>query len=117
MPTIDEFFPSNYLRATDLGGKEHDVTIDRVESDVFENDGRKQKKPIVFFRDNAKPLVVNKTNFQLIAKACGEDSKDWPGKSICIYPVMVSFRGKVQEAIRVKRVTALAPKPIDAVAF
>jgi hypothetical protein len=30
---------------------------------------------------------------------------------------MVSFRGKVQEAIRVKRLTALAPKPIDAIAF
>jgi len=117
MPTVDDFFPPNYLRAADLGGEEHVVTIDRVETDVFENDGRRQTKPILSFRDGFKPLVVNKTNFLLIAKACGEDSKDWPGKSICIYPVMVSFRGKVQEAIRVKRVTALAPKPIDAVAF
>jgi len=38
MPNINDFYPSNYLRAADLGGKEVDVTIDRVTSEDFEQD-------------------------------------------------------------------------------
>ena len=61
MPKAADFFPSNYLRCADLGGKERVVTIDRVTTDVFENDGRKQAKPIVHFKDDGiKPLVSNK---------------------------------------------------------
>jgi hypothetical protein len=63
MATANDFFPSNYIRAGDLGGKARTVTIDRVESATFENDGRKQSKPVIHFKDNGvKPLVCNKTN-------------------------------------------------------
>jgi hypothetical protein len=104
MATANDFFPSNYLRASDLAGQERIVTIDCVKSDVFENDGKKQTKPIIYFRDaGVKPLVLNKTNFLLIAAACGENTDAWPGKRIVLYPDMVSFKGQVQEAIRVRR--------------
>jgi hypothetical protein len=110
MPKATDFFPSNYLRCADLGGKERVVTIDRVTSDVFENDGKKQAKPIVHFKDaGIKPLVTNKTNFMLIAAACGEDTDMWAGKQICLYPDMVAFKGQVTEAVRVKR----APAPAE----
>jgi hypothetical protein len=122
MATANDYFPSNYIRAADLGGKPRTVTIDRVAEDLFENDGRKQKKAIAHFRENGvKPLVLNKTNFLTIATLCGDDTAEWPGKQIVIYPDMVAFRGKVSEAVRV-RVTpktaastqslpAAAPKP------
>lgn len=107
MATANDFFPSNYLRAGDLGNKELTVTIDHVESDVFENDGQKQTKPVVHFKDSGvKPLVANKTNFVMIAAACGEDTDMWPGKRITLYPDLVQFRGKVAEAVRCKRASA-----------
>jgi hypothetical protein len=102
-----DFFPSQYLRAADLAGKERAVTIDRVEAVLFENDGRKQKKPVIHFKDSGvKPLVTNKTNFTMIAAAHGDDSDTWAGKRIVVYPDMVAFKGQVQEAVRVKRVLA-----------
>lgn len=104
MPKAVDFFPSQYLRCADLAGNELIVTIDRVETGIFENDGRKQTKPVVHFRENAvKPLVINKTNFLLIAAACGDDTDMWSGKQIVLYPDLVQFKGTVSEAVRVKR--------------
>jgi hypothetical protein len=105
MSNINEFFPSNYLRAADLCGKEVDVTIDRVTSEEFEQDGKKLKKPVVHFRNaGIKPLVTNKTNALLIAAACSSDDYNtWPGRQVRLYADLVNFRGKVSEAIRVKR--------------
>jgi hypothetical protein len=105
MANISDFYPSNYLRAGDLAGKEVDVTIDRVTSEEFEQDGKKRAKPVVHFRNaGIKPLVTNKTNAMLIATACGsEDYSTWPGKQVRLYADLVNFRGKVSEAVRVKR--------------
>jgi hypothetical protein len=109
MATAEDFFPSNYLKAADLGGKEKLVTIDRVESDAFENDGRKQVKPVIHFKEGGvKPMVCNKTNFLMIAAACGKDSDAWPGKQVILYPDLVPFKGTVTEAVRAKRAPAKA---------
>ena len=104
MATAEDFFPSNYLKAADLGGKEKLVTIDRVESDAFENDNRKVVKPVIHFKEGGvKPMVCNKTNFLMIAAACGKDSDTWPGKQVILYPDLVPFKGTVTEAVRAKR--------------
>lgn len=98
---INDFYPSNYLRAADLRGKEVDVTIDRVTAEEFEDEGQKRKKPVVHFRNNGiKPLVTNKTNALLLATACGsEDCDTWSGKQVRLYAELVSFKGKVSEAV------------------
>jgi hypothetical protein len=105
---IDDFFPSNYLRAADLDGKERDVTIDKVTSEEFEQDGKKITKPVVHFRNaDLKPLVCNKTNAMLIATALGsKDYSTWPSKQIRLHAELVSVKGKVSEAVRVKRTPA-----------
>src|SRR5262249_7836528 len=109
MATVKDFFPSNYLRADDLAGKDRVVTIDRIETVTFENDGKKQSKPLINFKEGCvKPLVTNKANFVIRAKIHGDDSDGWHGKRIVVYQDMVGFKGSVQEAIRVKRV----PEPV-----
>jgi hypothetical protein len=106
MPTANEFFPSQYLRCADLKGKELTVTIMKVVPDIFENDGKKQSKPVIYFEETGvKPLVTNKTNFLAIAASCGKDTDDWAGKQIVLKPDLVAFKGAVSEAIRVKHVT------------
>jgi hypothetical protein len=103
---VEDFFPSRFIRAADLKGKEIDVTIDRVEAEDLENDGKKVTKPIVHFKNaGIKPLVCNKTNGLTIAAALGEvDYKKWAGRQIRLYADLVSFKGKVTEAVRVKRI-------------
>ena len=110
MATVADRFPSNYLRCADLKGKSRVVTIDRVETSTFENDGKKQEKPVIHFRDDGiKPLVTNKTNFMAIAKICGDDDEKWGGKQVCLRPDMVQFKGTVTEAVRV----TFPPEPIS----
>jgi hypothetical protein len=110
MANIDDFYPSKFLRASDLKGKEITVTIDRVEAEDFEQDGVKRAKPVVHFRDKSiKPLVCNKTNSSRIAMALGhKDTDAWAGKQVRLYPDMEEFKGQVHEVVRVRR----APKPI-----
>ena len=112
---IEEYFPSNYVRAADLGGKEVDATIDRVTSEPFEDDGKKRVKPVVHFRNaGLKPLVCNKTNAMLIATALGsKDPRTWPGKQVRLYAELVQFKGKVSEAVRVKRTPALIAEELN----
>jgi hypothetical protein len=38
----------------------------------------------------------------LAVQLCGKRTEDWPGKQIVLYPTMVSFKGQVAEAIRIK---------------
>jgi hypothetical protein len=120
MPNIDDYYPSKFLRASDLKGKEITVTIDRVEAEEFEQDGVKRPKPVVHFRNNGlKALVLNKTNSTRIATALGDKDTDaWAGKQVRLYPDMEEFKGQVHEVVRVRR----APAPIgeelnDAVPF
>jgi hypothetical protein len=106
MANIDDFYPSKFLRASDLKGKEIEVTIDRVGSEEFEEDGGKRNKPVIHFRNNGiKPMVCNKTNAMLIATALGNKDYDtWAGKQVRLYPDMETFRGQVHEVVRVRRV-------------
>ena len=103
MPTSDDFFPSKYLRASDLKGRKVRATIDRIYAEEFANDGVKQTKPVIAFRSpkDLKPMVCNKTNFELIALLHGANSDSWVGKEIGLHMELVSFRGKASESVRV----------------
>jgi hypothetical protein len=112
---ISTAFPTNYLSAPDLRGREHIVEIDRVTTEVFE-DG---EKPIVWFRDRTKGLTLNKTNAATIAEAYGDETDAWRGREVLLYPARVDFKGKVVDAIRVRipqRQAAAPPVVIPATA-
>lgn len=121
MANIDEAFPSNYLKASDLKGQQPIVSIDRVE---FEPVGRaKEMKPILYFEGKDKGLVLNKTNSNNIKGLAGSSETDeWTGLRVRLYSTHVEFNGESVEAIRVKaappsgaapRATRQAPPPVD----
>ena len=101
MANINDAFPSNYLKASDLQGQQPTVTIERVE---FEAVGReKEMKPIVYFVGKEKGIVLNKTNAKNIANLVGSfETNDWKGFRIRLYATHVEFQGETVEAIRVK---------------
>lgn len=97
---INQAFPSKFLKAEDLQGREVELTI---ASCVIEQMGDGEHKPCLSFRGKEKALVLNKTNANAIIGQMGSDeTNDWIGKTIKIYPTQVDFAGRQVAAIRVR---------------
>jgi len=99
MVKLTDVFPSRYLQAADLQGREVRVTIDRIGMEEM-NDGK--DKPVLSFKGKEKTLVLNKVNASTIADMYGDELDEWIGKGILLYPTRVDFQGKRVDAIRVK---------------
>ena len=100
---INQAFPSNFLRESDLGGKERELTVREVK---IEDVGEGEHKPVLYFKSVDKGLVLNKTNANnLIAGFNSEETTDWQARSCVLYPTTTEFKGKTVPCIRV-RVTA-----------
>lgn len=96
-------FPSNYIAACDLAGREVKVTIKSVAvCELTMVGGKKEQKPVMHFEGKSKALVLNKTNATLIARQLGPDTDAWMGKQIFIYPTETKFGRETVECIRVK---------------
>ena len=103
MPTVSDAFPSNYLKAADLNNRTIKVKIDKV---VFEEVGQnKDQKPVMYFADVKKGLVLNKTNATTIGAVHGQEFEGWTGKEIELFSMMVPYQGQNVAAIRVRAVT------------
>lgn len=108
---MKDLFPSKYLKADDVEefGGEVNVTIKGVRcEEMQDNEGAKEDKPVLYFNQHAKGMVLNKTNGDRISAAYGDESDDWRGKTITLYTEVVSAFGKTTNAIRVR----IAKKPI-----
>ena len=112
-----ELFPHRFLRHADLQGRPQTVIIEDVTLEDVGDDGK--KKPVIRFRGKEKGFVCNATNFDVIAAAYGDETDDWAGQPIELYPTRVSFKGQLTDAIRVRippakpaqAKPAQAPKP------
>jgi hypothetical protein len=96
-------FPSKYLEAADLRGKEHVVEIESIEQDelVGEN-GETIEKWLFKYRGHKKLHVMNVTNGRSIAVMYGDDPHGWIDKAITIYPTKDRYGRKQVDCIRVK---------------
>ena len=93
-----EAFPSSYLKAADLGKAKPVVTISGVRSDKLGDDERR----ILSFKGKDKEMVLNRTNWNMIAEITGQDDDDnWVGHQIQLYVARVDYQGKRVDAIRV----------------
>ena len=103
MTTVSDAFPSNYLKAADLQNRTVKLKIDKV---IFEEVGQeKDKKPVVYFTDVKKGLVLNKTNATTIGSVHGQELEGWTGKEIELFEQTVPFQGQNVAAIRCRAVT------------
>ena len=111
---VSDAFPSEFLKAADIGQSQVKVLISHVELREM-TDG--ENKPVVFFQNKKKGVVLNVTNANAIAQYYGDDMDLWTGKWIVLFTMMVSFQGRMQPGIRVRIPgpgeggTAQAPKP------
>ena len=98
MTTVNDIFPSKYLKAADLNNQEHPLRITNWSIEKLGD----ESKLLLSFSGAKKGLITNKTNADRIAHIYGPDLDGWIGKEIVLYPEMVNFGGKVTEAVRVK---------------
>lgn len=104
MPHFRSFFDRQYLYAFDLQGRDVTLTIENVTGGVLKGPKGESKKPLCHFREGKekKPLALNSTNAKVIAQLYGNDTSDWVGKKITIYPTTCDAFGQTVECIRVR---------------
>ena len=95
---VDDLYPSKYLSANDLQGKEPTVTITQITMEKM-TDG--QIKPCIFVNNRPKGIILNKTNAMSISQLYGKNTDGWIGTKIKLVKVWTDFQGKPVEAIRI----------------
>ena len=76
-----------YLGHWDLPeGEDFVVTIEGVKMGTVKNQRGSETKPILYFKENVKPLILNVVNQKSITKALGSPKREvWRGKKIALF--------------------------------
>lgn len=103
-------FPSEYVAAVELKGRDVTLTIAHIEKAELQlRNGGKKVKPVLHFKETKKKLVCNVTNADSIAHLYGTEAKNWLGKRITLYPTRVPCGREQVDAIRIRE-TVPQPK-------
>jgi hypothetical protein len=106
-------YPSEYVCAADLieaqkksGRNGVVLTIAVVEVEGLKTNRGVEKKPVVRFaefegKSPNKRLVMNKTNARAIAKLYGNETNEWVGKKIALFPTQCDAFGETVDCVRV----------------
>jgi hypothetical protein len=106
MGSINDLYPSTYLKAADLKGKTVKAVIDRLEVEEV-GDGN---KPVLYFEGKDRGIVLNKTNALTLQEAYGDETDDWTGKGVELFSEKVAFEGRRVDGLRVRAVELPKPK-------
>ena len=110
---INNAFPSDYLKSGDLEG-DLTLTIRAVETKSIGQGEQAELKPIVYFEEQEKGFVLNKTNALTISGMYGPETDNWTGKPITLFPTQVDFQGKSTLALRVRLQAKTAATKVQA---
>jgi hypothetical protein len=116
MPNINDLKQSKFLKKEDVTPPIL-VTIRGFDQMNVSGEGAPpEEKWVLHFNETEKPLVLNPTNGQLIARITGsEDFEGWIGKRIVLFnDPNVSYAGKLTGGVRARapKQAAVAPKPV-----
>jgi hypothetical protein len=115
--SFDELVPSKskYLAKGDVGDDGLILTVKGFRMETLDGDEGSEDKMVVHFQEDVKPMVLNRTNAQLIAVATGASKAgDAVGKQIVVYnDPTIAFGGKITGGLRIKRLGG-APKAAKA---
>ena len=78
------------------------LTISAVMVEDVGSDKKSEPKPIVYFSERDKGLVLNVTNKNTLVELLGVETDRWKGQRITLFPTQVDFRGDQVEAIRIR---------------
>jgi len=90
---------SRFLKADDIDG-ERKFRIKTVTEEVVGAD--KENKLVVWFTNDKRGFIVNKTNNRVLRGAFGDDTAGWANEIIIIFKMMVPLGGKMVPGLRVR---------------
>lgn len=103
----------DYLGAYSLNpNEERTLTIKKVTRDkVTGPGGKKTECTVLHFKENEKPMILNRTNAKTITSIYGTPYiEEWIGKGIIVFADKVEAFGEEVEALRIKATTPELPE-------
>ena len=79
----NQALPSKYLNGSDVGAQLFKLVVKSIVMEKMENDGA--MKPVMYFTNAQKGLVVNATNWDNMTTVYPDDSDAWIGKTVEMY--------------------------------
>lgn len=106
--TFDQLVPSEskYLSKSDVTEDGVILTIKGFRMETLKNDDGEEDKMVLHFVEAVKPMVINRTNAQLLGVATGcKTAGEARGKKIVVFnDPTVGFGGKITGGLRIKKV-------------
>ena len=102
---LDEMFPRRYATGEDLQGKAVTLTVAKITQEKMhpQANAPEVEKWVLYFKEARKGVVLNRTMAYQIAEFLdSEETDDWVGKRITLYPQPMSVAGKKVVAIRAR---------------
>jgi hypothetical protein len=99
---INNAFPSKWLKSGDVEEDDLILTISRVAMEDIGQGENQENKPVLYFEETEKGMVLNKTNAEAISRLHTPETDNWIGKKIAIFATEVDFAGKQTLALRVR---------------
>lgn len=98
MATSEKYFPSKYLKTSDIDGDTVATIAEFGEAQVRTSS---DPQPIIALEE-LKPMILNATNFKTIEALYG-DTDEWVSKKITLYVAEVTWKGDMVPALRIRK--------------
>jgi len=111
METLNDLFPSKYLKASDFADGPRVLKIKSFDIvDLKARDGSDERKPVVYFENEPKGLILNKTNRNSIETICNSiQIAEIIGNSVELYLARVDSFGELVDAVRIREPRQMTP--------
>jgi hypothetical protein len=97
---------SQFLRAEDMVGRRARAVIENVEDTELD----RGTKPALVLQGWQKKLIVNSTNYDVLANAWGDNTDGWIGQTVILRGSKTKFKNKMVDSIQVE----VPPQPKQA---
>lgn len=95
----EKYTRSPFIKGDDLEeGERTIVTIKFAEEVAFPSG---DTVPVLSFLELEQKLTLNKTRIKKLVEILGEDTDEWVGKRIALYPIDVQYNGKTMPGVAV----------------
>ena len=102
MVNINEAFPSNWVSASDLKGRDITLVICRSSVEDLGQAPKIDRKICIWFNGAEKGMTLNVINRNTIIDLYGPETDNWHGESITLYPTKTEWQGKMVDCVRIR---------------
>lgn len=102
---LNEMYPSKYATGADLKGQPVTLTIDRIQPEKMRPNpaSPEVEKFVIYFKEARRGVVLGKVlAHQVGGILASDETDDWIGKRITLYPESVVVAGTPRIAIRAR---------------